>query len=229
MIKISIIVPVYNEKNTVIEILKKVKKQKISKINFEIIVVNDGSNDGSFELIKENKQYYDKLVDRKKSGGKGSAILDGIKVASGDYVLFQDADLEYDPEDYKTLVLPILNFKADLVIGSRLKGSKISRTSYFWNKMGNIFITFLFNILYNTTFTDIYSCYLLIKRSKLNICKIKTNGWEQQAEILAQVVLSSKLHYEVPINYYGRTYEEGKKIRPFHILKVIFTIISRRF
>lgn len=228
MITISIIIPVFNEENTILEILKKVKKQKFDQVNFEVIVVNDGSIDNTFQILKDHKKYYDKLINRKKSGGKGSAILDGLKIAKGKFLLFQDADLEYDPHDYKKLIIPVQKFNADLVIGSRLKGSEITRTSYFWNKLGNILITFLFNILYNTTFTDIYSCYLLIKKNKLNLDKIKTKGWEQQAEILSQVVLNSNLHYEVPINYYGRTYEEGKKIRPFHIFKVIFTIIYKR-
>jgi len=229
MITISIIIPVFNEENTILEILKKVKKQKFDQVNFEVIVVNDGSIDNTFQILKDHKKYYDKLINRKKSGGKGSAILDGMKIATGKFLLFQDADLEYDPHDYKKIIIPVQKFNADLVIGSRLKGSEITRTSYFWNKLGNILITFLFNILYNTTFTDIYSCYLLIKKNKLNLDKIKTKGWEQQAEILSQVVLNSNLHYEVPINYYGRTYEEGKKIRPFHIFKVIFTIIYKRF
>ncbi len=229
MIRISIIIPVYNEENTILEILKKVKKQEFDRVKFEIIVVNDGSKDNTFEILKGNKKYYNKLINRRKSGGKGAAILDGMKLAKGDFFLFQDADLEYDPNDYKKLIIPVQKFNADLVIGSRLTGPEITRTSYFWNKLGNMLITFLFNILYNTTFTDIYSCYLLIKKNKLNLDKIKTKGWEQQAEILSQVVLSSDLHFEVPINYYGRTYEEGKKIRPFHIFKVIFTIIFKRF
>ncbi len=229
MINISIIVPVYNEEETILEILKKINKQKIKNIKFEIIVINDGSEDATKKILTNNVKLYDKLINRSVSGGKGAAILEGMNSANGDYFLFQDADLEYDPNDYKSLIEPVQSFNADLVIGSRLTGPKITRTSYFYHKLGNIFITLLFNIFYNTSFTDIYSCYLLINKNKINLKNIRTKGWEQQAEILSQVVLRSNLHFEVPVNYYGRSYKEGKKIRPIHIFKVIFTIIYKRF
>lgn len=229
MINISIIVPVYNEEETILEILKKINKQKIKNIKFEIIVINDGSEDDTKKILIDNVKLYDKLINRSISGGKGAAILEGMNSANGDYFLFQDADLEYDPNDYKSLIEPVQSFNADLVIGSRLTGPKITRTSYFYHKLGNIFITLLFNIFYNTSFTDIYSCYLLINKNKINLKNIRTKGWEQQAEILSQVVLRSNLHFEVPVNYYGRSYKEGKKIRPIHIFKVIFTIIYKRF
>ena len=229
MINVSIIIPVYNEENTIIDILKVVKGQKVSNIKFEVIVVDDGSNDNTGFLLNKNKHLYDKIVINKKNSGKGSAIKQGINVAKGSYILFQDADMEYDPNDYKNILKPVKNFNADLVIGSRLSGPPVTRVSYFWNKQGNRLITFLFNLFYNTTFTDIYSCYVVIKKNLLNINKIKTNGWEQQAEILSQVVLKSKVIFEVPINYFGRSYEEGKKIRPYHIFKIIFIIIYKRF
>ena len=229
MINISIIVPVYNEEETILEILKKINKQKIKNIKFEIIVINDGSEDATKKILTNNVKFYDKLINRSVSGGKGAAILEGMNSANGDYFLFQDADLEYDPNDYKSLIEPVQSFNADLVIGSRLTGPKITRTSYFYHKLGNIFITLLFNIFYNTSFTDIYSCYLLINKNKIDLKNIRTKGWEQQAEILSQVVLRSNLHFEVPVNYYGRSYKEGKKIRPIHIFKVIFTIIYKRF
>ena len=229
MINVSIIIPVYNEENTIIDILKVVKGQKVSNIKFEVIVVDDGSNDNTGFLLNKNKHLYDKIVINKKNSGKGSAIKQGINVAKGSYILFQDADMEYDPNDYKNILRPVKNFNADLVIGSRLSGPPVTRVSYFWNKQGNRLITFLFNLFYNTTFTDIYSCYVVIKKNLLNINKIKTNGWEQQAEILSQVVLKSKVIFEVPINYFGRSYEEGKKIRPYHIFKIIFIIIYKRF
>ncbi len=229
MINVSIIIPVYNEENTIIDILKVVKGQKVSNIKFEVIVVDDGSNDNTSFLLNKNKHLYDKIVINKKNSGKGSAIKQGINVAKGSYILFQDADMEYDPNDYKNILKPVKNFNADLVIGSRLSGPPMTRVSYFWNKQGNRLITFLFNLFYNTTFTDIYSCYVVIKKNLLNINKIKTNGWEQQAEILSQVVLKSKVIFEVPINYFGRSYEEGKKIRPYHIFKIIFIIIYKRF
>ncbi len=229
MINVSIIIPVFNEENTILDILKIVKKQKVSNINFEVLVIDDGSNDKTGDLLLANKNLYSHLVTLKKNSGKGSAILEGMKIATGDYILFQDADMEYDPNDYQKLLRPIKDFNADLVIGSRLNGPPITRVSYFWNKQGNRLITFLFNIFYNTTFTDIYSCYVLLKKNLLNTKKIKSQGWEQQAEILSQVVLKSKVIFEVPINYYGRSYEEGKKIRPYHIFKIIFVIIFKRY
>ena len=228
MINVSIIIPVFNEEDTILEILKLVKKQRVDNINFEILVVDDGSRDDTLNLLSKNKHLYNKLVKLKQNSGKGSAIKEGIILAKGDYILFQDADMEYDPDDYKSLLSPIKKYNADLVIGSRLSGPPITRVSYFWNKQGNKLITFLFNIFYNTTFTDIYSCYVVFKKDLLDIKKIKTFGWEQQAEILSQVVLNSKVIFEVPVNYYGRSYEEGKKIRPYHIFKIIFIIIFKK-
>ena len=131
MINVSIIIPVYNEENTIIEILKVVKGQKVSNIKFEVIVVDDGSDDKTGFLLNKNKHLYDKIVINKKNSGKGSAIKEGINVAKGSYILFQDADMEYDPNDYKNILRPVKNFNADLVIGSRLSGPPVTRVSYF--------------------------------------------------------------------------------------------------
>ena len=124
---------------------------------------------------------------------------------------------------------PVLRFNADVVIGSRLLASQLTRVYYFWHKLGNKFITLVFNLLNNTTFTDIYSCYLLFKADLIQPDKLLTNGWEQQAEILSTIVSMGKSFYEVPINYYGRTYEEGKKIRSHHAIAVLFTIFKKKF
>ena len=150
----------------------------------------------------------------------------GLDSATGKYILFQDADLEYDPIDYKKLLEPVIRFDADVVMGSRLVASPITKVSYFWHRIGNKTITFLFNVLNNTTFTDIYSCYLLYKKELLDPSCLKTFGWNQQAEILSKVIASGTRFYEVPINYYGRSYEEGKKIRAINIMPVIFTILK---
>ena len=211
MIKLSIIIPAYNEEKTIIRILDKVNKVKIEGIEKEIIVVDDCSQDRTLDLLKTNNNLYNLLIKLNKNGGKGAAVKKGLLKASGEYILFQDADLEYDPNDYAKLIEPVLRFDADVVMGSRLSAPQFTRVYYFWHKIGNRFITLIFNILNNTTFTDIYSCYLLFKTDLIKPKELLTNGWEQQAEILSIVVSKANSLYEVPINYYGRTYEEGKK------------------
>ena len=228
MVRLSIIIPAYNEENTILEILKKINIVEVSGVEKEIIVIDDFSSDNTLKLLESNSYLYNKLIKSERNSGKGAAVKKGLKVASGEYILFQDADLEYDPKDYVKLLEPVLRFDADLVIGSRLVASQLTRVYYFWHKVGNKLITFLFNILNNTTFTDIYSCYVLFKRNKVNPEALSKTGWEQQAEILSEVISKSNSFYEVPVNYYGRTYEEGKKIRARHAFAVILTIISKR-
>ena len=225
-ISISVIIPCFNEEKTILKILDLVNLQKNNEVIQEIIVVDDGSVDQTPVFLKKFKNKYDKLITLKKNSGKGYAIKHGIKSATGDYILFQDADLEYDPSDYINLVKPILDLEADLVIGSRFSGSLISRTSYFWNKIGNKLITLIFNILNNTTFTDIYTCYIIFKKSLLDPEKLRSPGWQQQAEILGKIVKVGERFFEVPINYYGRTYQEGKKIRYYHIFSIFFMIFK---
>jgi len=228
MIKLSIIIPAYNEEKTIIEILGKVADVEIEGVAKEVIVIDDCSTDETLKLLKKNKHLYDELIKLPRNSGKGEAVKKGLMKASGQYVLFQDADLEYDPKDYKKLLEPVLRFDADLVIGSRLLSSQITRVYYFWHKVGNKFITFLFNIMNNTTFTDIYSCYIIFRADLIKPKDLITSGWEQHAEILSTVVSKSSSFYEVPVNYYGRTYEEGKKIRPHNAIPVLLTIILKR-
>ena len=158
MIDLTVLVPAYNEEATILGILERVGEQKIDGVNIEVVVVDDGSTDRTVELLQQNPSLYTKLIKRPLNGGKGAAIKAGLFEAGGDYVLFQDADLEYDPADYARLLAPVIQFDADVVMGSRLSGSPITRVSYFWHRIGNRVITFLFNVLNNTTFTDIYSC-----------------------------------------------------------------------
>ena len=228
MLKLSIIIPAYNEEKTIIKLLQKVDTVKIEGVEKEVIVIDDCSNDMTLNLLEKNKKLYSILIKLKQNKGKGGAVKEGLKRSTGNYILFQDADLEYDPNDYEKLLNPVLNFKADVVIGSRLGASQLTRVYYFWHKFGNKFITLLFNIFNNTTFTDIYSCYILFKSDLLKAEDLLTNGWEQQAEILSIIVSKGKFFYEVPINYYGRTYEEGKKIRPHHAFAVLLTIFLKR-
>ena len=203
--------------------------QKESKVDLEIIVIDDCSTDNTNELLKKNDELFDKIIELKKNLGKGGAVRKGLEIATGDYILFQDGDLEYNPEDYKKIFEMLENYKAEIVIGSRFLAPEFTRVHYFFHKVGNRLITLLFNVLYNSTFTDIYSCYLCFKTELIDPKKIKTNGWQQHAEILATAVKKSKVHYEVPISYAGRTFDEGKKIRARHTISVVYTIIKKRF
>ena len=229
MLKLSVIVPAYNEEATIIPILELVNAQKLKTVDLEVLVVDDGSNDRSVELLEAHPALYSTLIKMPKNRGKGAAIKAGLEQASGDYILFQDSDLEYDPTEYQLLVEPVLAYSADIVMGSRFVAPKITRVAYFWNKVGNRIITLLFNVLNNTTFTDVYSCYLLYRRTLVDPKQLKTLGWEQHAEILSLAVKGTDSIYEVPISYYGRTKEEGKKIRAHHIISIVWTMVARRF
>jgi len=231
MIKISILIPVYNEEATIIYLLKSVQKEisKIKTVNFEIIVIDDCSNDNTSKLLRENENLYNHVISLEKNQGKGGAILQGLEKAKGEFILFQDADLEYSPKDYKTLIRPIVDFDVDVVMGSRFLAPQFTRVHYFWHKVGNWGLTLIFNILNNTTFTDIYSCYLIYRKSLVPLEKIKTIGWEQHGEILSLAIKNGKVFFEVPITYRGRSYDEGKKIRGFHIFKILYTITMTRF
>jgi len=228
MIKISILVPAYNEEATILEILNAVAAQSIDGFEFEVIVIDDGSVDRTVELLEKNPGLYTKFIKQPRNGGKGAAVKAGLVEATGDYILFQDADLEYDPADYKQLMLPLRKFDADVIMGSRFIAPPFTRVSYFWHKAGNRLISFIFNIFNNTTFTDVYSCYLMYRRTLVDPNRLETKGWEQHAEILSKAVRTGKTFYEVPISYQGRSYEEGKKIRAHHAVAVIWTIIRIR-
>lgn len=225
---VSIIVPTYNESKTIIKILEKINDQKNERIPFEIIVVNDGSTDNSDDLISKNIHLVDKYISLETNMGKGAAVKEGLFNSSGEFILFQDADLEYSPSDYKKIFKILENNSPDVVIGSRFSSSEFTKVMYYWHKVGNRLITSFFNVLYNTTFTDVYTCYLLYRKNLVNPANLKSVGWEQQAEILATAVKKGKEFYEVPINYNGRKYEDGKKIKPRHFFSVIFMILKKR-
>ena len=212
---ISIIIPVFNEEKTIKKILQKVNKLDVwsSNVQKEIIVINDSSSDGSEKILKENSNLYSKLVNNDKNRGKGFAIRKGLEISKGDYVLIQDADEEYDPNDYSKFIECADKFDADLVIGSRFIYDKYTRSHNFLNKVGNGVITLLFNIIYNTTFTDIYCCYIFFKKDLIKSDRLKSNGFEQHAEILCKLVKNGNKFFEVPVNYNGRTINEAQKTR----------------
>ena len=227
--KISIIVPCYNEENTILDILNKLSLIKNSIRDVEVIVIDDGSIDKTNSILNENKNLYNFIIRNSTNRGKGYSVKKALEICSGEYIFFQDADLEYDPNDIMKFNNLIDKFEPDLIIGSRFNYSDYTRSHNIFNKFGNFFITTLFNILYNTTFTDIYSCYACFKKKNLDISSLKTEGFEQHAEILCKVVKNGKKFYEVPINYNGRSEDEGKKIRFYHIFGVIFQFMLRRF
>jgi len=181
---LSIIVPIYNEEKTIIGILEKIKSNSFNLFKYEIIVIDDGSTDQSRKLLENNKHLYDKLLINETNKGKGFSVKKGILNASGSHIIFQDADLEYDPADFKKFEKIFIDFDADGIIGSRFVYSNYTRSHNILNKIGNTLLTFIFNLLYNTTFTDIYSCYFAFKKDLLNVSELKTEGFEQHAEIL---------------------------------------------
>ena len=228
-ILISILIPSFNEGKTILNVLNRISKTIDLSINYEVVVINDGSTDNTLELLEQNKSLYNQLVTYEKNYGKGNAVKKGLEVSKGKYIFFQDADLEYDPIDINKFIKLINRFEPDLIIGSRLNYSEYTRSHNILNKFGNKFITFIFNLFYNTTFTDIYSCYVCFKKDLLNEKNLKTKGFEQHAEIICKVIKKGNKFYEVPINYNGRTHEEGKKIKFYHIFAVLFKIVTERF
>ena len=209
---LSIIIPVYNEEKTIITILEKIKQNTSNSFKYEIIVIDDGSTDQSRKLLENNKHLFNKLLTNDYNRGKGFSVKKGLLNASGTHIIFQDADLEYDPADYKKFEKLFLDFNADGVIGSRFIYSDYTRSHNILNKIGNKILTLIFNLLYNVTFTDIYSCYFAFKKDLLNANELKTDGFEQHAEILCKVMRRGNKFYEVPIRFNARSHLEGKKI-----------------
>jgi len=209
--RISIIIPCYNEVNTIEDIINAVRK--IHYDNKEIILIDDFSNDGTRELIRKGiETKVDKVIYHNKNMGKGAAIRSGIKTVTGDIVVIQDADLEYDPEEIHKIIGPILNGRADVVYGSRFVGATPHRVLYFWHLIGNKLLTILSNMFTNITLTDMETCYKAFKREIIQSITIEENRFGFEPEITAKVAKMNCRIYEVGISYYGRTYEEGKKI-----------------
>ena len=225
---LSIIVPVYNEEKTVIDVLNKIKSNSSNLFKYEIIVIDDGSTDQSRKLLEDNKHLYDKLLVNESNKGKGFSVKKGLLNISGTHIIFQDADLEYDPVDFKKFEKIFSDFDADGIIGSRFIYSNYTRSHNILNKIANTFLTFTFNLLYNSTFTDIYSCYFAFKKDLLNVNELRTEGFEQHAEILCKVIKKGNKFYEVPISYNGRGISEGKKIKPHHFFLILYEIIRGR-
>jgi glycosyltransferase involved in cell wall biosynthesis len=225
--KLTIIVPVYNERNTIKEILRRVRAVDLGEIAKEIIVVDDGSTDGSADILKLEADSTIKVLHHPKNKGKGAAVRTGLEQMTGDFMVIQDADLEYDPEDYRALLAPMLKKKAEVVYGSRFTGEH--RDMLFWHMLGNKMLSLMTNILYNTTISDMETCYKMFWRGALEGITIKSNGFDFEPEITAKMLKKKIRVYEVPISYAGREYSEGKKITWKDGLLAVWTLLKYRF
>lgn len=222
MKKLSIIIPAFNEQATVKQLINQVKRVKLpKKIKKQIIVIDDGSTDKTKSIIKKIPRI-DKIY-LKKNQGKGAAVHAGLKLVDGDYCLIQDADLEYDPQDIKALIKPILDKKAQVVYGSRFLGPH--KNMLFWHFLGNKMLTFLANILYNTTLSDMEVCYKLLPTKLFKSLNLNQKGFSFDPELTVKVLKKGYRIFEVPISYAGREFHEGKKITwkdGFMVLYILF-------
>lgn len=223
--KLSIVIPVYNEKNTLKDIIMRVKNSPVE--NKEIVLVDDYSTDGTRELLqKELYKFVDKVIYHDHNQGKGAALRTGFKEVTGDYVIIQDADMEYDPNEYPLLLAPVIAGKADVVYGSRFAGGNAHRVLYFWHSIGNRFLTLLSNMCTDLNLTDMETCYKLFKREIIQSINIEENRFGFEPEITAKLSKLGCPIYEVGISYYGRTYAEGKKIGWRDGFRAIYVILK---
>ena len=228
MIKVSILIPVFNEKDTLKLLLEKVEQANFAGLEKEIIMVDDCSSDGTTEILKELSQNY-KVLFHEKNQGKGAAIRTAVKEATGDFVVIQDADLEYLPDDYDKLLPILLNDEADVVYGSRFLNVENSKNFILKNKIANKFLTLLTNVLFGATITDMETCYKAFKREFIQGITIKSDRFDFEPEITAKVMKQKARLKEVPISYFGRGHEEGKKINWKDGVHAIFALIKFRF
>jgi glycosyltransferase involved in cell wall biosynthesis len=225
-LKLSVVMPVYNEKDTVREIVRRVRQVELVD---EIIIVDDGSKDGTREILHELSDLPDvKVIEHEVNQGKGAAVVTGIRAAKGDLLVVQDADLEYDPRDYLKLVQPLVEGRCDVVYGSRFAGQKINN-AIMVNLLANKFLTFMTNLLYGSKLTDMETCYKVFRREVVENIQIRARRFEFEPEFTAKILKQKVRLIEVPISFDPRGYSEGKKITAWDGFVALWTLIKYRF
>ncbi len=222
--KLSVVIPCFNELGTIGTVVAAVKASPVQDL--EIIIVDDYSTDGTREILTHIESLVDRVIYHDRNRGKGAALRTGIAAATGDIVIVQDADLEYDPQEYPVMIKPILDNKADVVFGSRFAGGQAHRVVYYWHMVGNQFLTMLSNIFTNINLTDMEVCYKAFRREIIQSIKLEENRFGFEPEVTAKVAKKGCRIYEVGISYYGRTYKEGKKIGWKDGVQAIYCILK---
>lgn len=222
--------PVYNEAKTIHEIIGKVMAADIGDVRKELIIVDDGSKDGTRDVLREMSQDSPyRIYFHGQNMGKGAALRTALHYATGDVIIIQDADLEYDPAEYGELIKPVIEGKADVVYGSRLTGGKVARAFNFWHYLGNKLLTFITNLLYNAILSDMETCYKVFRADVIKSFQIKSNRFDFEPEITAKVLKRKYKLYEMPISYYGRDFSEGKKITWRDGFAAVWALVKYRF